>query len=152
MMQVETSVVIRRPIEAVFTFVSDVRNSGKWQMGLCPITLETATRTKMQTSRRRARPDAPPPAGNPGETTLFEPNRKVGIRSCSGPFEFDEVYHFEPTDEGTIITWTCQVQASDRYRFVEPLVGQVVAAETQVSFLILKNLMEGTPESESKPA
>jgi hypothetical protein len=50
-----------------------------------------------------------------------------------------------------MITWTCRVQASSEYRFVEALVGQVVAMETEISFVILKNLLEVEPTGRTVP-
>jgi uncharacterized membrane protein len=38
MINVEDSVIIRRPLEAVFAYVSDLRHSAEWQSGLLEVT------------------------------------------------------------------------------------------------------------------
>lgn len=149
MMQVETSVVIQRPIDAIFAYMSDARNSGNWQIGLYPNTLETVTRTKTRTRRRRARPAVMRPARNPTEFTLLQPNRRLGFRSCSGPFEFDVTYHLDRGGDATTITCTCRVRAGRAYLHVEPLVGQFLALQSQVNLAILRTLVEGKCEVES---
>ncbi len=55
---------------------------------------------------------------------------------------FDAAYHFEPIKDGAQIIWTCRVHASESYRFIEALVGQAMAMETEASFAILKKLLE----------
>lgn len=115
--QVETSALIQRPLQAVFAFVADTQNSPRWQIAITCHALETAIIT-------------------------LETDRKVGIKSTSGPFEFDTLYHFETAKDSTQITWTCRLHVSEPYRFVEALIGQVVAMETEVSFTILKKLLE----------
>ena len=117
MIEVETSVRIRQPLQAVFAFVADTRNTPRWQIGMIRHALETAI-------------------------TTFETDRQVGTRSTSGPFGFDALYYLEAFEEGTQITWTCRLYTGEPYCFVEALIGQVMTMETEVSFMILTKLLE----------
>lgn len=116
-LQVETSVLIPEPLRAVFAFMADTQNRPRWQIGIIGYALETAI-------------------------TTFETDRKLGMKGASGPFEFDAAYHFESIKDGTQITWTCRVHATEPYRFAEALIGQVMAMETEVNFTILSKLLE----------
>ncbi len=142
MIQVETGVVILRPIEAVFAFASDVRNSPLWQMGPAPIRLEPISLAEAELCRPQQNASSASATRSGAEITLLEPNRSLAIKSCCGPFAFESVYHFEVAGSGTQITWTCRVQANGQYRFAEALIGQAITLETGVSLAILKNLLE----------
>ncbi len=145
MIQVETSVVILRPIEAVFAFASDVRNNPLWQMGIAPISLETAPSDETKTRTKHHHASAPPSVKSGAEILSVEPNHRLALKIFSGPFEFESVYHFEPADAGTRIIWTCRFQANGQYRFTEALIGQAITLETGVSLAILKNLLKARP-------
>ncbi len=116
-LQIETSVLIQRPLAVVFAFVADIRNSTRWQIGLARFTPETGI-------------------------AAFEMDRKLGIKNTAGPFAFDAAYHFEPMKDGAQIIWTCRLHAGEPYRFIEGLVGQAMVMETEASFAILKKLLE----------
>jgi hypothetical protein len=111
--------LIQRPVEEVLAFISDTRNNSQWQCG-------------------------------PGHITLLptegdEEKERWGVISRRGPFELDSVYHLEPIGEDTKITWTCKVKAREQYRFAGAVMSQVTTMETDVSFMILKKLLEAEP-------
>lgn len=142
MLQVETSVVIRRPVEVVFSFLSDERNRTKCQAVLRPMIVEAAVLTGPDTRGAAGQAAGGDAAGGAGGVTVIETNAKLRARSKSGPFEFDAMYYFESSGADTRITWTCQVEASGQYQFAEALAAQLVAVDSQVSLSILKSLLE----------
>ncbi len=122
MFQVETSVLIHRPVEEVLAFMSDIRNSFRWQCGSGHITVLTAE--------------------------SCEEKERSDVVSSRGPFELKSVYHLEPIGEDTRITWACKVKVCEQYRFAEAVMSQVTTMETEVSFMILKKLLEAGPPIE----
>ncbi len=145
MFQVETSVLIRCPVEEVLAFISDIRNSPKWQCGLADIIRETEAANLGRTQTRRSCRIAIRPTGS------CEEKRRLGVISSRGPFELDSVYHLEPMGEDTKITWMCKVKAREQYRFAEAVMSQVTTMETEVSFMILKKLLEAEASSSTLP-
>ena len=119
MFQVETSVLIQRPVEEVVAFISDIRNRSKWQCRLGHIAV-------LPTERG-------------------EEKERLGVINSCGPFELESAYHLEPMGEDTKITWTCRIKAREQYRFAEAMMGQATTMETEVSFLILRKLLEAEP-------
>lgn len=145
MFQVETSVLIRCPVEEVLAFISDTRNSPQWQCGLAHIIREIEAPSLSRTRMRRSWSIAALP------TESCEEKRRLGVISSRGPFELDSVYHLEPGGEDTKITWTCKVKAGEQYRFAEAMMSQVTVMETEISFMILKKLLEAEASSSTLP-
>jgi uncharacterized membrane protein len=90
MTKVEHNVVINQPIEKVFAYVSDARNNPKWQTGILD---------------SKVTPDGPPRVGArvtdvrtfigkkieaTSEITELEPNKRLGLKSVSGPFPYNK--------------------------------------------------------------
>lgn len=147
MIQVEVSVAIQRPPEAVFAFASDPRNSRSWQWEIVRATSGASARRQpapRSTVTRRTRRESRP-GSCLAEITLFEASRRLGIRQCSEDIECDAVYHFDAGNGGTCVTWTGRVAAGGRYRPIEALIGQAIATEAEVSLELLKIQLEAEP-------
>ncbi|MGE5601961.1 MAG: SRPBCC family protein, partial [Nitrososphaerales archaeon] len=92
MIKEEHSIVIRRPVDEVFTFVSDQTNAPRWQQGLLEARRITEGVPGVGTRHvfvrkflgRRLE------AGN--EYVEFEPNKKIVFKNTSGPMEFRAWY------------------------------------------------------------
>src|SRR5215467_10013938 len=100
MITVETSIEIRRPVEAVFAFVSDPHNEPQWERTVKEI---------------RVTPDGPPAVGTKvtkvgsflgvklevtNELTAWEPNRFFSFTSTSGPASMEGTMRFEADGQG----------------------------------------------------
>src|SRR5215467_10923786 len=103
MVTFETSIEIRRPVEAVFAFVSDPRNEPQWR--------KTVTVKEFQVT-----PDGPPAVGTQvrgvasllgvklemtSRITALEPNRSYSIKGSSGAGWMEATWRFEAVGEGT---------------------------------------------------
>ena len=101
MITIETSLEIRRPVEAVFAFVADPHNEPQWER-----TVKEA----------RVSPDGPPAVGTrvtkvgtflgvkleaTNEITALEPNARLRMKGTSGPASMEATFRFEAVGEGT---------------------------------------------------
>ena len=142
MIRIETSVVIDRPIDEVFEFVSDVENNSLWQ----PSFLEgkqtssgsLGVGTTITTTSRylgfRMKSD--------WEVVEFEPNKKYVAKSISGREQAKGTWTFEPVANGTRVDLVAEMGISGLFRIVEPILKNIGQRETEKEFAALKELLE----------
>jgi carbon monoxide dehydrogenase subunit G len=130
----EASVVIDRPVEEVWKFVTDLSNASE----IFPNTVDMK-----QTS--------PGPLGAgatlthkflkrtiTGRVAEYEPNRKLVTQATSGPIKGSrEIIRFESIDGKTRLTYTGHMEGSGFYKLIGP-------------FIMGRFVREGQAESESK--
>ena len=103
MMQWETSIVIHRPVEAVFAFVIDPDGGSEWHraneitpISEGPIGIGSTFRVRGKFLFWEF--------DSVSEVTEYEENRKVTYRSDTGYYPFELRYLFEPVESGTRLT------------------------------------------------
>ena len=117
----QASLVINRPADHIFSFVTQLENRPKW----CQGTLES-------------RPISPGAMGvgstfhevfelflgRKGQADYrvieYEPNKRLVFISTSGMIQAKETLAFEPVNDGTRITLTTDAQFN-RFKIIEPL-------------------------------
>src|SRR5512143_291695 len=104
MPKIELSIVINRPVEEVFAFLSDFENNPKWQstsvearkISEGPVGAGTTYQAVTTILGRRINSEQ--------EITQYEPNRLVARKSTAGPFPFEVEVKFERAEGGTRVT------------------------------------------------
>jgi uncharacterized membrane protein len=142
MITVETNLEIRRPVEAVFAFVADRRNTPQWQ----------GTSKEIQVT-----PDGPPIVGTRStqvvsflgvkleatdEITALEPNRSLSIKGSSGPASLEATWWFEEVGEGTRVSGTYQVEPGGLFKVAGPLFASQAKKQMEADFQRLKEVLE----------
>jgi len=138
----ESSIEIRRPVEAVFAFVADRRNGPQWQ----------GTMKEIQVT-----PDGPPTVGTRStqvvsflglkleakdEVTALEPNRSISFKSTSGPASMEATWRFEATGEGTRLSGTYRVESGGLFKVAGPLFASQGQKQMAADFQRLKDVLE----------
>lgn len=142
MAEFEQSVVINRPVEEVFAFVSDLENDPPWtaaeeirQTSQGPIRIGTTFRQCDRFLGRRLNLTL--------EVTGFEPNRSIGLTTTSGPLSFTGTRIVEPVgNDATRVTFVGGGHAHGLWRLVEPLMAALGARRLRTQLGRLKRLME----------
>jgi uncharacterized membrane protein len=142
MITIESSIEIRRPVEAVFAFVSDERNSPQWQGAI---------------KEAHVTPDGPLIVGSKvtlvvsflgvkleptSEITALEPNRSLSFKSSSGPAPIEGTWRFETTGEGTRLSGTFQVEPGGLFKVAGPVFASQFKKQTDADLQRLKELLE----------
>jgi uncharacterized membrane protein len=153
MVTVEKSIVIDRPAEGVFAFVSDHTNAPGWQRGLLEVrrasdgpigvgTRHTFVRTFM--GRRLE-------ASN--EFTHYEPNKLVAFDFISSWLPGHGSYVVEPegTDR-TRLTARVELRPSGLFRVAEPLMAAALTRDVEANLADLKGLLEAKVDVRSVSA
>lgn len=76
------------------------------------------------------------------ELTAYEPLRRVGFRSTSGPIPLEGRYSFEPDAEGTKVTFTLQGEPGGFFKLAEPIVARSTQRQWDTNLANLKDLLE----------
>ncbi len=145
MIKEERSIIIHRPVGEVFAFVADQTNAPRWQQGLMEVRRTTEGPPGIGTRHvfvrkflgRRLE------AGN--EYVEFEPDKKVALKSTSGPMEFRAWYVAEPVGEGTQLTSGIEMWPGGFSSLAEPLIAGSLRREMQGNLAELKDLLERQP-------
>ena|SRR5215210_1018275 len=145
----EHSVVIDRPIEEVFAYLTDANNDSLWQAS----TLETEQTSEGPVGVGTIYRSVSKFLGRTIETTLevteHEPPRKQCIRATSGPIPAAGCYLLEPADGGsTRFTQTLEAEVGGFFRLAEPLVARAFRRQMQADMATLKDLLEAREAQE----
>ena len=137
----EQTIVIDRPVGEVFAFVTDQRNTPKWQAGLVEVRRLTDGPTGIGTRHVFVRNFLGRRMEGTNEYVAYQPDKLVTFRTISGP-PLEASYMFEPAGTGTRITSRVQLQGSGLFGLIEPVVAAGLRREMKAAFPALKALME----------
>lgn len=110
------SILINRPVSEVFTFFADAENDTHWRTGVKEIKREGELGVGARYRQRVSGPGGRAIAADT-EVTAYEPDRHVAFRVTAGPVRPNGEYTFEPSNNGTKITFTLGVELSGLKKF-----------------------------------
>lgn len=145
----EHAVVVERPVEPVYTFVSDVANAPRWMPWADEIRiLDEAEATGVAEGQRRLIKQTDFGIQNETvlEATKVEPGRSYTFETVAGATDFRGTYHFEPVEAGTRLTRTYQVKLSGLARILEPVMARRMKRRWQADLERIKEVLEDTTE------
>jgi uncharacterized protein YndB with AHSA1/START domain len=142
MLRMDKNVVINRPVEEVFAFVSPGENWSQWATELVetrktsegPMGVGTTYVHVAQMLGRRIENDY--------EVTEYEPNRKVSMKATSGSIPADVAMAFQPVDGGTRVGLSVEAEVGGFFKLAEPLVARMMSRQQDANFANLKDLLE----------
>ena len=149
MPRAEASIVINRPIEEVFEFLTDPANNLLWQGGASesertsegPAGVGQTGRLVLTFLGRRME--------STWETTEYEANRVMAYKSTSGSVGYEGRWTLEPVEGGTRYTYVLDTESGLGGvfgRLADPLVGRLYQRQMQADLGNLKELLEAQAE------
>jgi uncharacterized protein YndB with AHSA1/START domain len=105
----ENSVVIRRPIEEVFAFLSDLENVPKWNYAIVETRKVSEGPVGLGTVYRQVR-SVPSRSEERLEVTAFNPPGHLEIRGQLGPFPSRLSYDLDALPDGTRVTNSVELE------------------------------------------
>ena len=103
MISVEKSVVINKPLEVVYAFVSDTNNDPKWQSGIESVIVEGPTNV-VGAKWTEVRKFMGQEMKSTLEVTSFVQNQKFSAKVIKGPVPFEATVTFAAEGGGTKVT------------------------------------------------
>lgn len=144
MVEVETSVLISKPIKEVFEFVTTPENDAKWYIGV---------------ESRDHTPGEPAGVGSTSMSELrflgvsvtvewevidYEAPTKIKVKTTKGPVSVEAGYTFEAVSENqTKVSVHGEADVTGIFDLAEPLVERMAQRQWEASFENLKDVLEG---------
>jgi uncharacterized membrane protein len=142
MINVEKSIIIQRPVEEVFNYVSNLTHSAEWQNGLTEVRQITEQPLGVGTRYALVRTFMGRKMEANNEITEFTLGVKVAFKTISGPIPLEASYQFEPAEMGTKLTSKIEMQPKGFVSLAEPLISASLQRDVEASLNVLKNMLE----------
>lgn len=138
-MKIQHSIVIARPIEQVFAFVTDLRNETRWQPEIVSVTLDGPMRAGATFHERRVS------FGRCYDwrfvITTYDPPRCISIDTLSGTAPYRGSRVFEAVAGGTRVTESGELELPRLLRPLEPLLARLSKRPLRVAYARLARLL-----------
>lgn len=141
-MKIETSVVINRPIEEVFVYSTDPKNTPKWQTGLLESRLTSAGPIGVGSTIRDVRVFMGRQAASTVQVIVYEPNKEFTLKVESSEIRFKTRHLYESTGDGTQVTFIAEGTPKGFFKHVARLIARKMQQQFESDFLKLKHVLE----------
>jgi carbon monoxide dehydrogenase subunit G len=143
MIRIEESITIDRPVEEVFTFLTDIDHQSDWvslveeshKLSSEPTAVGTKYRQVAKLLGRRL--DAT------NEVTAYEPPHVFEFRGKSGPAEVQMRFTLTEEGSGTRVLQSAEGETGGVFKLVDPMVARTMKKQFAADLETLKTLLEG---------
>jgi hypothetical protein len=142
MISIDLNTHIYRPLNQVFTFVATPENDFQWQYGTLASTQISKGETQVGTLFRAVGHLMGRRIETTYEVTAFEPNKRYGFKSISGPVDLYTLYTFEMTESGTKINLSMGANPRDLFRLNDANVIKQFKKQYKENLAMLKSVLE----------
>lgn len=136
------SVIINRPIEEVFAYVSDLEKCPQWQPGLVEVKSLKGGGPGVGSQYASTRKLFGQKLETVVEIVTYEPYSKMVIKSTSGASPFEELYLFESVNGGTKLYTEIEMNPSGIMGLAEPMIAKSLIKEMASDMGNLKTVLE----------
>ena len=144
--------LIYRPIKQVFDFISIPENDFQWQYGTLKSAQISAGAIRVGTFFRSIGHFMGHRIQGTFEVTEYEPNKKYGFKSLSGPLHSQTLYTFELAGGGTKVNISTQATATNLFQSDESILEKKLKKQLKENLELLKDILEQSKlEADSNP-
>jgi hypothetical protein len=143
-MDLAVGIVIARPVEVVFAYISNYEHDCQWRAGLIEMTQTPPGRAQIGTKTREVARFFGIKRVTPAEITQYEPDRKVafsGLMANSVPVSGSRTV--ERRGEQTRFLYQAKVELSGFALLIEPLLAAILRRRFRSDLRCLKERLEG---------
>ncbi|MBI4503239.1 MAG: SRPBCC family protein [Gemmatimonadetes bacterium] len=141
MIRVSGSVVINRPLDTVFGFLSDFANAPKWQKGVVevrgadgPTRLGTTIQETVRLLGRRIETEC--------RVVAFEPPRRMAFEASAAAIGYRSEFELKPAAGGTLVEMRGEANLKGWWRLFELLAGAEARQEVHGELNRIKTVLE----------
>ena len=145
MINFEFTVVVNRPVEEVFAYLTDPEKLHEWQSMVLEARQESPGAMTQGTKLTDVRKFLGRRFETSVEVTAFELNRRADFRAVSGPIPFAISHTLESVDGATSIKVVAEGEPGCFFKLAEPLVGAQAERQLRNDYLTLKDFLEAEP-------
>jgi len=138
----EDSIVINRPVEEVFAYLTDVTAWPRWNMVVGNVEQTPPGAMGQGTTLRGAAEVMGRVMQYSGQILEYDPNKKVVQKMRVGPAELQTSWLLEPVQAGTRLTISSEGKTSGPSIIAGPLMDRAVKKQIEESLARLKAILE----------
>ena len=142
MISIEQSIHINKPIAEVFAFMSEFANDAKWQGDLVRSEKTSDGPTAVGTTGLYVQKVMGREIKNEVVVTVFEAPKRFGMKSTSGPVQFEALVNLEDMGGGTHLNLSMQGEAGGFFKVAEGLLKKELEKSFERDMANLKKLLE----------
>ena len=151
MLNVEYSVMINKPVEEVWNFLTDFQNTPKWDIGVIETKQTSPGVAGLGTTFQNIGPFLGRNSVREYKVTELEPNHKVTVKltTPTNIIKQAEVsYIFDPVNNGTKLTTNGVIEFSGFFKIIQPILLQRAMRDSQGDLGNLKHLLEAETDKD----
>ena len=141
-LRLEHNVVIDRPVEEVFAFITSPKNDPRWERRVVESTHTSGGPVGVGTTGRKVRRFPGLRFTTNYELTAFEPNRKLAAKTVYGPIPFEWTATFEPVEGDTRVTFLAEGKLSGLLRLAGHILARIGQGGLESDVAVLKKVLE----------
>jgi Uncharacterized conserved protein len=138
----EINLVINRPIEEVFAFISNPENQPRWRAATLEITRTSSEPLDVGSVVKGRFTFLGRPFEGNLEIIALEPHRSYTARMVEGPFPLEARYTLKPAGSGTQLTLVIEGEPGGFFKLAEPLVVSLAKRSYESDLHNLKDMLE----------
>ena len=142
MINVLSSIVIYKPIQQVFDFMSSSENDFQWQYGTLSAASVSKGAARVGASFRSIGHLLGRRNQSTFEITEYEANEKFGFKSVTGPLDSHTLYTFETVRGSTKIDISTEVRAVNVPEIHEGTLAKHLKKQLRENLAMLKGILE----------
>jgi uncharacterized protein YndB with AHSA1/START domain len=139
----EDSIVINRPVEEVFAYLTDTTNWSRWNEAVGNVVQTPPGAMGLGTTLRGASEVMGRTMQWSGQILEYEPNNKVVQKMHVGPAEIQASWIFQPVEGGTRLTMRSEGETGGPFSIAGPLIDRLVKKQLEENLARLKAVLEG---------
>src|SRR5271157_6020195 len=141
--------LIYRPIKQIFDFTSTPENDFQWQYGILKSAQISEGSMGVGTFIRSIGHFMGHRIEGTFEVTEYEPNKKYGFKSLSGPLHSQTLYTFEIAGGGTKVNISTQATATNLFQTDESILEKKLRKQLKENLELLKDILENSKPMEA---
>lgn len=142
MVKIEVSTVINRPVEEVFAFMSNPENDPQWQSETSETEITSQGELGVGTTYRDVGFFLGRRIESIYEFTEFETNKRLSLKTTSGPIPVEATITYETVEQGTKVNFSASGEVGGFFKLAEPLVSRMAQRSWTANYANLKDLLE----------
>lgn len=143
MFTLEVSIEVARNPAEVFAFLSEFTNDAKWQGELVRVEKTSDGPVGMGSKGVYVSKFLGKEMKNDVEVTIFDAPHRFGLKTTSGPIQFETISILEAAGSGTRIKMTATAEAGGFFKMAEGLVKKEAEKTMALGAQKLKEILEG---------
>ena len=140
-MEMNGTIVIKKPVDFVYEFVNDLSNDAKWRTGVTESGWQDGQSLGVGALGYSRAGDS----SVEWKVISLVPGESVDWELMNGPYKGFGGYRFVPVDEGTEFTLVADVKPTGILRLLGPIFGWMGRRQNQADVEKLRDIIEAMP-------